>query len=127
MERNAIHVSDFFNLPGDQVVEIGRQVSETLPARTFVMQPVLLSALRQIFVKLCVAVILAGTVALASNSSLALGLRYFAAVSLLISLALAGMAIFQRNAAQGPLSNWNEATIFSAIAAIAHFFAQRNS
>ena len=76
------------------------------------MQPVLLSALRQIFVKLCVAVIFAGTVASASNSSLALGLRYFAAVSLLISLALAGMAIFQRNAAQGPLSNWNEATIF---------------
>jgi KUP system potassium uptake protein len=26
MERNAIHVSDFFNLPTDQVVEIGRQV-----------------------------------------------------------------------------------------------------
>jgi KUP system potassium uptake protein len=27
MERNAIHVSDFFNLPTDQVVEIGRQVA----------------------------------------------------------------------------------------------------
>jgi KUP system potassium uptake protein len=27
MERNAIHVSDFFSLPSDQVVEIGRQVS----------------------------------------------------------------------------------------------------
>jgi KUP system potassium uptake protein len=27
MERNAIHVSDFFSLPNDQVVEIGRQVS----------------------------------------------------------------------------------------------------
>nr|WP_218625989.1 potassium transporter Kup [Bradyrhizobium sp. dw_78] len=27
MERNAIHVSDFFSLPTDQVVEIGRQVS----------------------------------------------------------------------------------------------------
>jgi KUP system potassium uptake protein len=27
MERNAVHVSDFFNLPSDQVVEIGRQVS----------------------------------------------------------------------------------------------------
>jgi KUP system potassium uptake protein len=27
MERNAIHVSDFFSLPGDQVVEIGRQVA----------------------------------------------------------------------------------------------------
>jgi KUP system potassium uptake protein len=27
MERNAIHVSDFFSLPGDQVVEIGRVVS----------------------------------------------------------------------------------------------------
>jgi KUP system potassium uptake protein len=27
MERNAVHVSDFFSLPGDQVVEIGRQVS----------------------------------------------------------------------------------------------------
>jgi KUP system potassium uptake protein len=26
MERNAVHVSDFFNLPSDQVVEIGRQV-----------------------------------------------------------------------------------------------------
>ncbi len=26
MERNAIHVSDFFSLPSDQVVEIGRQV-----------------------------------------------------------------------------------------------------
>ncbi len=26
MERNAIHVSDFFSLPGDQVVEIGRQI-----------------------------------------------------------------------------------------------------
>ena len=76
------------------------------------MQPVVLSVLRQIFVKLCVAVILAGTVALASNSSLALGLRYFAAVSLLISLALAGMSIFQCNAAQSPLSNWNEAIIF---------------
>ena len=91
------------------------------------MQPVWLSALRQIFVKLCVALALAGTVALASNSSLALGLRYLAAVSLLISLALAGTAIFQRNAAQGPLSNWDEAIIFSMIAAIAHFFAQRNS
>jgi len=27
MERNAAHVSDFFNLPNDQVVEIGRQVA----------------------------------------------------------------------------------------------------
>jgi KUP system potassium uptake protein len=27
MERNAVHVSDYFNLPGDQVVEIGRQVA----------------------------------------------------------------------------------------------------
>jgi KUP system potassium uptake protein len=27
MERNAVHVSDFFRLPNDQVVEIGRQVS----------------------------------------------------------------------------------------------------
>jgi KUP system potassium uptake protein len=27
MERNAIHVSDFFNLPTDQVVEIGRQIA----------------------------------------------------------------------------------------------------
>jgi len=27
MERNAVHVSDFFSLPTDQVVEIGRQVS----------------------------------------------------------------------------------------------------
>jgi KUP system potassium uptake protein len=26
MERNAVHVSDFFSLPNDQVVEIGRQV-----------------------------------------------------------------------------------------------------
>jgi hypothetical protein len=91
------------------------------------MQPGLLSALRQIFVKLCVALALAGTVALASNSSLALGLHYLTAVSLLISLELAGMATFQRNAAQSPLSNWDEAIIFSVIAAIAHFFAERNS
>ena len=27
MERNATHVSDFFSLPSDQVVEIGRQVA----------------------------------------------------------------------------------------------------
>jgi KUP system potassium uptake protein len=27
MERNAIHVSDFFSLPSDQVVEIGRQIA----------------------------------------------------------------------------------------------------
>jgi len=27
MERNAEHVSDFFSLPNDQVVEIGRQVA----------------------------------------------------------------------------------------------------
>jgi len=27
MERNAVHVSDFFSLPIDQVVEIGRQVA----------------------------------------------------------------------------------------------------
>jgi KUP system potassium uptake protein len=27
MERNAAHVSDFFNLPTDRVVEIGRQVA----------------------------------------------------------------------------------------------------
>jgi KUP system potassium uptake protein len=27
MERNAVHVSDFFSLPSDQVVEIGRQIS----------------------------------------------------------------------------------------------------
>jgi KUP system potassium uptake protein len=27
MERNAVHVSDFFNLPRDSVVEIGRQVA----------------------------------------------------------------------------------------------------
>ena len=27
IERNAVHVSDFFSLPSDQVVEIGRQVS----------------------------------------------------------------------------------------------------
>jgi len=27
MERNAMHVSDFFKLPRDSVVEIGRQVA----------------------------------------------------------------------------------------------------
>jgi KUP system potassium uptake protein len=27
MQRNAIHVGDFFSLPSDQVVEIGRQIS----------------------------------------------------------------------------------------------------
>ncbi len=27
MERNAVHVSDFFSLPNDQVVEVGRQVA----------------------------------------------------------------------------------------------------
>jgi KUP system potassium uptake protein len=27
MERNEVHVSDFFNLPSDQVVEIGRQIA----------------------------------------------------------------------------------------------------
>ena len=27
MERNAQHVSDFFSLPNDEVVEIGRQVA----------------------------------------------------------------------------------------------------
>jgi KUP system potassium uptake protein len=27
MERNAVHVTDYYNLPGDQVVEIGRQFS----------------------------------------------------------------------------------------------------
>ncbi|MGH6680640.1 MAG: KUP/HAK/KT family potassium transporter [Bradyrhizobium sp.] len=27
MERNSQHVSDFFRLPNDQVVEIGRQVA----------------------------------------------------------------------------------------------------
>ena len=27
MERNAVHVSDFFSLPNDQVVEVGRQIS----------------------------------------------------------------------------------------------------
>jgi len=27
MERNAAHLTDFFNLPGNQVVEIGRQIS----------------------------------------------------------------------------------------------------
>lgn len=89
------------------------------------MQPILFSAIRQIAVKFCAALAVAGTVALASHSSLALGLRYFAAVALLISLGLAGLAIVQRNAAQGPLSNWDEAIIFSVIAAIAHFLAER--
>jgi KUP system potassium uptake protein len=27
MERNAAHVTDYYNLPGEQVVEIGRQIS----------------------------------------------------------------------------------------------------
>ena len=27
MERNAVHVTDFFRLPGDNVVEIGRHVA----------------------------------------------------------------------------------------------------
>ena len=27
MERNASHVTDYFNLPDDQVVEIGRQIA----------------------------------------------------------------------------------------------------
>ena len=27
MERNAAHVTDYFNLPGNQVVEIGRQIA----------------------------------------------------------------------------------------------------
>ncbi len=27
MERNAVHVSDFFRLPSDDVVEIGRQIA----------------------------------------------------------------------------------------------------
>jgi KUP system potassium uptake protein len=27
MQRNAVHVSDFFSLPNDKVVEIGRQIS----------------------------------------------------------------------------------------------------
>jgi hypothetical protein len=65
----------------------------------------------------------AATLALASNSSLELGLRYFAAISLLISLGLAGMAIIQGSAAQGTLSYWDQALIFSVIAAVAHFLA----
>jgi len=27
MQRNSVHVSDFFRLPADAVVEIGRQIS----------------------------------------------------------------------------------------------------
>jgi KUP system potassium uptake protein len=27
MERNASHVTGYYNLPGDQVVEIGRQIA----------------------------------------------------------------------------------------------------
>jgi KUP system potassium uptake protein len=27
MERNASHLTDYFNLPDDQVVEIGRQIA----------------------------------------------------------------------------------------------------
>ena len=27
MERNAAHVTDYYNLPGEQVVEIGRQIA----------------------------------------------------------------------------------------------------
>jgi len=27
MERNASHVTDYFNLPSEQVVEIGRQIA----------------------------------------------------------------------------------------------------
>jgi hypothetical protein len=48
------------------------------------MRPILISVIRQIVVKFCVALAFAATLALASNSSLELGLRYFAAISLLI-------------------------------------------
>jgi hypothetical protein len=88
-----------------------------------IMQQFLLSAIRQIGPKFFAASFLAFIIAIASGSSLKLGLRYFAATSMLISLCLAVLAVVRRPSGEEPLSDWEQAIIFSVIAGVAHFLA----
>ncbi len=78
------------------------------------------SAIRQIIPKLCAALVVAIILAVASGSSLKLGIRYFAGASFLVSVSLAVMAILRKPDTEGALSDWQQAILFSVIAAVAH-------
>jgi hypothetical protein len=84
--------------------------------------PTLRSLLDRIFTKLGCALVFAGWLTITTKGTFGEGLRYVAALGLLISFSLFGAAIVrQRSFVQ--LSEWDEGFAFSFLAASAHFGA----
>jgi hypothetical protein len=70
-----------------------------------------------------VALALASTLTIVTDGTVEQGLRYLAATCLLISLSSAALAIAWQDAAHAKTAEWEQALIFSLIAAGAHFLA----
>lgn len=81
------------------------------------------SLVRQTLIRLGVALALASTLAVVTDGTLEQGLRYSTAICLLISLSSAALAMAWRDAAHAKTAEWEQALIFSLIAAGAHFLA----
>lgn len=76
------------------------------------MDPLLPSFAGRVFSKLRVALVFAGILTLATNSTLAHGLHYFASICLLMSLWLLGVAVARRLPLEKELSEWDEGCCF---------------
>ena len=87
------------------------------------MDPLLLSFAGRIFPKLSAALVFAGILALATNSTLAHGLHYFSAICLLMSLWLLGVAVARRRPLEKELSEREEGLWVSLTGVGAHFLA----
>jgi hypothetical protein len=87
------------------------------------MDPLLLSFAGRVFSKLSVALVFAGILTLATNSTLAHGLHYFSAICLLMSLWLFGVGLARRRPLERELSEWDEGLWVSLTGVGAHFLA----
>ena len=87
------------------------------------MDPLLPSFAGRVFSKLRVALVFAGILTLATNSTFAHGLHYFAAICLLMSLWLFGVGLAQRRPLEGEPSEWDEGLWVSLTGVGAHFLA----
>lgn len=83
----------------------------------------MLSIVKEIFVKILIALVLAILLAWATGGTFSLTLRYFAAIQLLASIGFCAAAIARKPASNVMLSNWDLALIFSLLAGCAHIAA----
>lgn len=76
-----------------------------------------------VWLKIGLAITVAGALALGTNASFEMALRYLAAISGIGSLAQAAVAITKHLANRGGPSDWYEVVVLVAISAGGHFVA----